>query len=95
MAVHELILLLCEIARDKWCSYWEHDPDARAEGPLQLSRDPARFQTSKVGASPIARAVFYALSPVASRLACSQCTDFLPCCAGGEANKLIVCVGTC
>jgi hypothetical protein len=26
MAVHELILLLCEIARDKWCSYWEHDP---------------------------------------------------------------------
>ena len=26
MAVYELILLLCEIARDKWCSYWEHDP---------------------------------------------------------------------
>ena len=26
MAVRELILLLCEIARDKWCSYWEHDP---------------------------------------------------------------------
>ena len=31
MAVHELILLLCEIARDKWCSYWEHDPDTIAE----------------------------------------------------------------
>ena len=29
MAVHELILLLCEIARDKWCSYWEHDPAMR------------------------------------------------------------------
>ena len=27
MAVHELILLLYEIARDKWCSYWEHDPN--------------------------------------------------------------------
>ena len=30
MAVHELILLLCEIARDKWCRYWEHDPDSAA-----------------------------------------------------------------
>ena len=35
MAVHELILLLCEIARDKWCSYWEHDPQWCACGAVQ------------------------------------------------------------
>ena len=27
--VKGLILLLCEIARDKWCSYWEHDPSPK------------------------------------------------------------------
>ena len=34
MAVHELILLLCEIARDKWCSYWEHDPELGSYGDM-------------------------------------------------------------
>ena len=45
MAVHELILLLCEIARDKWCSYWEHDPPAPQGIPLAKFRPSVDMST--------------------------------------------------
>ena len=68
--------------------------DARAQGSCQHDRDPADFQTTKGERfADRTRRFVRALPCRVARLACSHCTDSLPCslpcCAGGKANRLI------
>ena len=64
--------------------------DARAQGSCQHDRDPADFQTTKGERfADRTRRFVRALPCRVARLACSHCTDSLPCCTCRRSEPVV------